>query len=553
MKCDFLIIGSGIAGLSFALRVADLGTVCIVTKKKDVDTATNLAQGGIAAVLDEDDDFSYHIEDTLKSGAGLCSYETVKTVVEEGPERIKDLIDIGVNFVESRDNPGKLNLGREGGHSKRRVAHSFDLTGRAIEEALLETIKRKPSVIVEENSVCVDLILDKNKSVSNEKEKCVGAYVLKDEKIEVYEAGVTVLCTGGAGKVYLYTSNPDIASGDGVAMALRAGAEVANMEFVQFHPTCLYHPQAKNFLITEAVRGEGGILLNSSGERFMEKYAPNRKELATRDMVARSIDKEMKISGCDCVYLDISHKDSDFVRNRFPGVYSKCKELGIDITSKPIPVVPAAHYMCGGVLTDYWGRTSVDNLFCLGETACTGLHGANRLASNSLLEAVVYAHRSATFCRENRKLWKNYKHGSIDNWVDDGAVFLDEEILINHNWDLIRRIMWNYVGIVRNEKRLKLASQQLSEIVKEIESHYHNYHISTGLIELRNIAIIANLIVESAKYRKESRGLHFLEDCPGESESDRHWNVFRRISDGNSYPWQVEKIREISVKKIDIE
>lgn len=545
MKYDYLVVGTGIAGLSFAERVAELGSVCIITKKRDVDTATNLAQGGIAAVLDENDDFGSHIDDTLKSGAGLCDYEAVKNVVEEGPERIQDLINVGVDFVMSESDPSKLSLGKEGGHSKRRVAHSYDLTGRAIESALLNKVRSLENVEIQEDSICVDLILDKG-YVESGVNKCIGAYVLKNGKIEPYEAGVTVLCTGGAGKVYLYTSNPDIASGDGIAIALRAGAEVANMEFVQFHPTCLYHPQAKNFLITEAVRGEGGILTNGSGERFMEKYEPVRKELATRDMVARAIDKEMKITGSDCVYLDISHKDSEFIKSRFPGVYGKCLELGIDITNKPIPVVPAAHYMCGGVVTNEFGLTSVENLFALGETSCTGLHGANRLASNSLLEAVVYADRAAKFCRDNNLHATGPMRRQIDPWLDEGAVMLDEEILINHNWDLIRRIMWNYVGIVRNEKRLNLASRQLSEIVREIEDHYMRYKITGGLIELRNIAIIANLIVEGAKVRNESRGLHFIEECPGISKSDQHWNVFKRKERDVEYPWQAEKIREVS-------
>ena len=457
MNCDYLVIGSGIAGLSFAIRAAKWGRVVIVTKKRDVDTATNLAQGGIAAVLDQKDSLEEHVQDTLVSGDGLCDARVVEKVIAKGRERVEDLISYGVPFIRD-GKTGELSLGKEGGHSRRRVAHSYDLTGREIEHALLENVKKIKNIVLLENSVAVDLLV---KQIDAD-QVCFGAYVMSGQKhVEPFTAGVTVLCTGGAGKVYLYTSNPDIATGDGVAMAGRAGAEIANMEFVQFHPTCLYHPTAKNFLISEAVRGEGAVLIDKKGNRFMAKY-DSRGELATRDTVARSIDKELKESGEDCVFLDISHKNKDFVKNRFPAIYNKCKEFGINMTQEPIPVVPAAHYLCGGVLVDEYGNTSVKGLMSLGETSCTGLHGANRLASNSLLEAVVYAEKAANYCYVNRKNKKEYpKDNEVDRWSHGEAEYLNEGILINHDWDLIRRTMWNYVGIVRSVKRLDLARKRI--------------------------------------------------------------------------------------------
>ncbi len=545
MKSKYLIVGSGIAGLSFALRVADKDTVSIVTKKRDFEGATNLAQGGVAAVLAEDDTFAEHIRDTLDSGDGLCDKGVVELVVEEGPERIADLIEIGVEFVHSESNPENLSLGREGGHSKRRVAHANDLTGREIERALIERVRAHENINLFENATCVDLIMEKGNARGDDR-KCLGAYVLLNGDVKIFTSSVTVLCTGGVGKAYLYTSNPDIATGDGVAMAFRAGAEVSNMEFIQFHPTCLYHTDAKNFLISEAVRGEGAVLLNKAGERFMKKYEPESMELSTRDKVARAIDREMKETGCDCVYLDISHKSREYLEKRFPGIYGKCKELGIDISKKPIPVVPAAHYLCGGVLVDSRGRTSINRLFALGEVACTGLHGANRLASNSLLEAIVYAKRAATFC--NEKI--DSEHDStceVDEWAGEWTVDLDEEILINHNWDLIRRIMWNYVGIVRSEMRLALAAQQLSDVMREVEEHYWAYRITPAMVELRNIAIVASLIIEAAKLRKESRGLHTLQGVDESRESERKWNVFSMSEKSTDTPWYAEKRREIKV------
>lgn len=507
MESDFLVIGSGIAGLSFSLKAARLGNVVVVTKKEEIDTATNLAQGGIAAVLNPDDSFESHIKDTLEAGAGLCNEAVVRMVVENGPARVKELMDLGVQFI--KDKNGSLSLGKEGGHSQRRVAHSFDLTGKEIERALVESVEKNNNVRLLENHMCVDLIVSE---VSGEK-RCLGAWVINENgEIKRFSAKVVVLCTGGAGKVYLYTSNPDIATGDGIAVACRAGAEVDNMEFVQFHPTCLYHHRAKNFLISEAVRGEGAILINELGERFMIKYESEDMELATRDKVARAIDKEMKTSGADCVYLDISHKDSKFIKERFPTIYQKCASLGIDITSVPIPVVPAAHYLCGGVKTDVHGRTTIKNLFALGETACTGLHGGNRLASNSLLEAIVFAENAYLYCLKNwdEILQMKQEDPALDSLMKNDREAIDEEILINHNWDIIRRIMWNYVGIVRKRSRLLIAKERIAEVRMEIDRIIEKYRLTTNMLELRNISLVASLIIDASLRRKESRGLHFI-------------------------------------------
>lgn len=524
---DFLVIGSGISGLSFALKAAGLGKVTIITKKEKVDTATNLAQGGIAAVLSAEDSFDMHIQDTLRSGAGLCKEDIVRLVVENGPERVRELLALGVHFNPDARNPQALDLGKEGGHSARRIAHAQDLTGREIENALLQNIARHPEITVLENHLAVDLLIASKTEAGRQAsgpftDRCLGAYVLDrgDNSIQPWRAKVTVLCSGGCGKVYLYTTNPDIATGDGIAMAFRAGARIANLEFVQFHPTCLFHPKAKNFLISEAVRGEGGRLIDERGKPFMKKYDP-RGDLATRDTVARAIDAEMKASGDDCVYLDISFKPADFIKNRFPNIYRTCLAYGIDMTREPVPVVPAAHYMCGGVLTDAMGHTTIENLYALGETACTGLHGGNRLASNSLLEAVVFAHQAFLQCRQERERLVKQELPPVSAWRAGKAENLKEGVLISHNWDQIRRLMWNYVGIVRSEKRLLLVQRRLAPILKEIARHFRDYLLTPDLVELRNLALVGYLIVRSGLHRKESRGLHYMVEYP--QTDDAHW------------------------------
>ncbi|MBU0485178.1 MAG: L-aspartate oxidase [Proteobacteria bacterium] len=524
-ETDFLVIGSGISGLSFALKAARYGEVILITKKNKVDTATNLAQGGIAAVLADDDSFDLHIQDTLRSGAGLCHEDVVQMVVESGPARVRELVEIGVEFFHAENDPDKLDLGREGGHSKRRIAHALDLSGRAIENGLLQQVAINPRIKVLENHLAIDLLIGSKTGIGQVtagfSDRCLGAYVLApDGAISTYQARVTVLCTGGAGKVYLYTTNPDIATGDGVAMAYRAGARVANLEFVQFHPTCLFHPQAKNFLISEAVRGEGGRLIDEQGHAFMNKY-DQRGDLATRDTVARAIDSEMKTSGDDCVYLDITHKPADFIKKRFPNIYQTCKSYGIDMTKEPLPVVPAAHYMCGGVLTDIMGRSNIENLYAFGETACTGLHGGNRLASNSLLEAVVFADQAFRQCAAEWPRISKLGFPVVPEWSVGPAERIEECVLITHNWDQIRRLMWNYVGIVRSDRRLSLVREKLVPILNEIDQHYRDFLLTPDLVELRNIAQLADLIVQSAMLRKESRGLHFNIDYP--AVNDLEW------------------------------
>ncbi|MEW6218585.1 MAG: L-aspartate oxidase [Thermodesulfobacteriota bacterium] len=518
-ETDVLVIGSGVAGLSFALKVARFARVTIVTKKDRVTSATNLAQGGVAAVLSREDSFALHVQDTLAAGAGLCHEDAVRMVVERGPACIRELMDIGVAFSVRDDEPDRLDLGREGGHSARRIVHARDLTGQEIERALVRATGEHPNITVLEDRLAVDLLIGSRAGVQPDDGRfgdvCLGAYVLDrlGGGIATYLARVTVLCTGGSGKVYLYTTNPDIATGDGIAMAWRAGARVANLEFMQFHPTCLYHPRAKNFLISEAVRGEGAILRDQRGQAFMAKYDP-RRELATRDAVARAIDAEMKASGDDCVYLDISHRPAEFVRRRFPHIHATCLAYGIDITREPIPVVPAAHYMCGGVVTDLGGQTSLEGLYALGETACTGLHGGNRLASNSLLEAVVFADQAAARVEAD---WPRLSHRQLPavvDWNPGPARRLEECILVNHNWDQIRRLMWNYVGIVRSDQRLALAHSRLAPISAEVASHYRSYLLTADLVELRNIALVAELIVRCAISRKESRGIHCNLDHP---------------------------------------
>ncbi len=526
-KIDFLVIGSGIAGLSFALKVVEYGRVAIVTKKGAMETSTNYAQGGIASVFGQYDSFDLHIRDTLEAGDGLCKRGVVEMVIESGPERVRELMNWGVTFTEDSVGNLELDLGLEGGHSQKRIVHAGDFTGHAIEQALVDRTRKHEHIDIFENHVAVDLItystrMKRGVVTAAHEDVCCGAYVLdtKTNEVHTFNARITVVATGGAGKVYLYTSNPDIATGDGIAMAYRAGALVANLEFVQFHPTCLYHPAAKNFLISEAVRGEGGVLIDSRGRGFMADYDP-QKDLACRDVVARAIDSELKKSGDDCVFLDITQKEPDFVRERFPNIYQKCLSFGIDMTREPIPVVPAAHYMCGGALVDMDAKTDIERLYAVGETACTGLHGANRLASNSLLEAAVYAHRAADQAVKDLESINDEVCRDLPAWDPTGTTDSDEAIVVSHNWDEIRRFMWNYVGIVRSNKRLLRARNRIETIQKEIHQYYWDFKITSDLIELRNIAMVAELIIQSAMLRKESRGLHYNIQYP--EKDDKSW------------------------------
>jgi L-aspartate oxidase len=515
-QVDFLVLGGGVAGLTFALEAAEHGSVLVLTKRNRSEGSTQYAQGGIASVLALDDEPELHVQDTLVAGAGLCKREAVEVTVREGPDRIRWLLSLGVEF--DREAPDRLHLTREGGHSRRRIAHAKDATGREIERALLDAAAAR-SIRIVEDQVAVDIVTSGKVGLGGPN-RAIGAYVLDRGSGEVaaVSAKAIVLATGGAGKVYLYTSNPDVATGDGVAMAYRAGASVGNMEMFQFHPTCLFHPHAKNFLISEALRGEGGILRNAAGEAFMARYDP-RKELAPRDIVARSIDAEVKRRGDDCAFLDMTHLPKSFLIEHFPNIHATCKEFGVDITVQPIPVVPAAHYMCGGVLTDLMARTSLPRLYAIGETSCTGLHGANRLASNSLLEAVVFGRRAALRAVED-VAEASGPRPAIPPWNPGDALDPEEGVVVTHNWDELRRTMWNYVGIVRTEKRLDRAHTRIKMLRDEIRDYYWKYKLTPDLVELRNLADVGMLVVESARQRKESRGVHYLLDHP---KPDDRW------------------------------
>ncbi len=514
LSFDVLIIGSGLAGLTAALNLAPTHRVALVTKRALNDGSTNWAQGGIAAVLSDTDSFQSHVDDTLVAGAGLCDLDATRFAVEHAPAAIAWLQELGVPFTSEH---GELHLTREGGHSHRRIVHATDATGAAVQATLLERLRQTPGIAVFENHMLVDLITDRKlpgHSRSEASGRCHGAYVLDVEHDEVitFSAAHTVLATGGAGKVYLYTTNPDTATGDGIAAAWRAGCQVGNMEFIQFHPTCLYHPHAKSFLITEAVRGEGGLLKlppSLGSHRFMPDHDP-RAELAPRDVVARAIDFEMKKHGLDCVYLDISHQSPEFLREHFPNILARCAELGIDITKEPIPVVPAAHYTCGGVVTDLAGHTDIAGLYAVGETTFTGLHGANRLASNSLVECMVFAQGAVAAIRGATPEGPP----TMPAWDDSRVTDADEMVVISHNWDELRRFMWDYVGIVRTNKRLERAAHRITLLQREIHEFYSQFHVTRDLLELRNLVQVADLIVMSAMMRHESRGLHFSRDYP---------------------------------------
>jgi L-aspartate oxidase len=521
IETDYLVIGSGIAGLTFALHAAEHGRVIIATKRAVEESNTQYAQGGIAAVLDPADSFDAHVQDTLTVGEGLCKRDIVELSVREGPSAVRELIErYGARF--DLNDGGGLDLAREGGHSARRVAHAKDTTGREIERALVAAARSHPNITLLADHMAVDLL---QLAKYGGPDACFGAYVLDESSGEVRTvvARATIIASGGAGKVYLYTTNPDVASGDGVAMAYRAGAAIGNMEFIQFHPTCLFHPHAKSFLISEALRGEGGVLKLRSGETFMERYHP-MKSLAPRDVVARAIDSELKRTGNDYVALDMTHLPPQFLVERFPAIHARCMQFGIDMRTQPIPVVPAAHYSCGGVVTDDKGRTAVRNLYAIGEVAMTGLHGACRLASNSLLEGVVFGRRAA----EDVRGLESLRPAQVAPWYAGAASPSDEAVVITQNWDEVRRLMWNYVGIVRTDKRLERARRRIELIRAEIREYYWNFKVTGDLLELRNLALVAHLIVESARRRQESRGLHFNADYPHKEERFARDTLLRR-------------------------
>jgi L-aspartate oxidase len=510
--------------LSFALEAARHSHVVMVTKRGSADSATSWAQGGIAAVLDPADSFEAHVNDTIGTGGGLSHRKVVEMVVRDGPVRIKELMDLGAQFTRSEEGVS-LDLTKEGGHSARRVVHAGDVTGEEIQRVLLQAAAASPNIEIMEDHMAIDLV---EASKFGGPRQIVGAYVLDETTggVKTYLARATVLATGGAGKVYLYTSNPDVATGDGIAMAYRAGAELANMEFFQFHPTCLFHPEAKSFLISEALRGEGGILRLSSGDAFMASHH-EMKDLAPRDVVARAIDYEMKRRGDDCVYLDMTHEPADFILERFPNIHARCLQFGTDITKDPIPVVPAAHYMCGGVVVDGDGRSTVPGLWAVGEVTCTGLHGANRLASNSLLEGLVYGHRTAIAARESLATIPAMELAEVPDWDVGEAVPSDEAVVVSQNWDEIRRFMWNYVGIVRTDRRLRRASRRIAMLQDEIREYYWAHLVNRDMLELRNIADVAELIIRCAGMRKESRGLHYNLDYPHAGDE---WQGDTRVS-----------------------
>ncbi|KMP12687.1 L-aspartate oxidase [Candidatus Nitromaritima sp. SCGC AAA799-A02] len=514
---DFLIVGSGIAGLTFALKASQFGSVAIITKDELEESATLYAQGGIASVMTDDDSFELHAQDTMEAGRGLCREDVVRIICKEGPACVRELIALGARFTRIRGED--YHLSREGGHSKHRILHANDLTGQEIERTLIEAVQSRGNIEIFQHHMLIDLItrarLDPKVEPGSSEDEALGLYILDVDtnQVKTFAGKITLLATGGAGKVYLYTSNPDTSTGDGIAAAYRAGAKIANMEFIQFHPTCLYHPQAKSFLISETVRGEGGILRLKSGETFMENYH-SLGCLAPRDIVARAIDHEMKKSGDDCVYLDTTHIEGYRTRERFPSIYKTCLRFGFDMTREPVPVVPAAHYMCGGVVADLNGRTNIRRLFASGEVCYSGLHGANRLASNSLLEGLVLSNRAVA------KAASLLKKGDLDSsvvsdipaWDSGNAVDSDESVVVSHNWDEIRRLMWNYVGIVRTDKRLHRAQRRIRLLLDEIHEYYWNFTITKNTLELRNIALTAQLIIMGALERKESRGLHFTLD-----------------------------------------
>lgn len=513
---DLLIIGSGTAGLTLALKMADQARVAVLSKSQLEEGASLYAQGGISVVLDKADSLQSHIDDTLRAGGGLCDEEVVRFTVEHARESIEWLIEQGVSFTRDDMTTETYHLTQEGGHSHRRVIHSADATGRAVETTLLDKAKAHPNISLFPYHIGIDLITT-HKHLATQENTCLGCYVLdiKKDQPKTFLAPVTVLATGGAGKVYLYTSNPDVSTGDGIAMGWRAGCRIANMEFIQFHPTCLFHPKAKSFLISEALRGEGATLKLADGTRFMPAFHP-QAELAPRDIVARAIDHEMKRLGQDCVYLDITHQSKEFITSHFPTIYKRCLKFGVDMAKEPIPVVPAAHYTCGGIMTDMRGRTDIDGLYAIGETAHTGLHGANRMASNSLLECLVFADAAAN---DIKKRPKTTLPADIPHWDESRVHPAKEAVAISHNWDELRRFMWDYVGIVRSTQRLNRARQRLSLLQQEIDEFYSQHHISNDLLELRNLADVAELIIESALQRKESRGLHYTLDYPEMSDN----------------------------------